>query len=291
MANGALYPSNSGNGSGALNPSSTGGSRNNNDDNGGGPGGYGGSGGGSGSGPTDEQEKAFGNLGGIVGYNRDTLTGNDDMANEVYDVADEQSRNLWESQTKQNRRKAGNDWFTNQQNLQSVVSGLTDRSGNAMNGSYTYDLWDMIARKDDMDDASVLDAMRENQDQLNASYFEALSANNNSRNEQAMKTESALRELAADYIAQGNNIHPDLVDDYIDEKNHDLEIPDWLDTDWFEDHLNPALEPEEQGFYRPDQAASDAWSKGLLTGERNTASSANQSYRDKLFGGYSRRNQ
>ena len=253
--------------------------------------GSGGSGGGGGGDISDEEQQAFDNLGGIVGFNQDTLTGADENANRVYDVADEQSENLWKAQTKQNRRQAGNDWFTNQQNLQAVTDALRDRSGNAMNGSYLYDLWDLVARKDDQDDAAVLDAMRENQDQLNASYFEALASNNNGRNEQAMKTESSLRELASDYVAQGNNINPELVEDYIDAENHDLDIPDWLTIDWFDDHLREALEPEEQGFYRPDDAAEEARRKGLLKPVRNTASSANRSYRDKLFGAYSRRNQ
>lgn len=255
-----------------------------------GGGGSGGSGGGGGD-ISDEEQKAFDVLGGVAGFNQDTLTGNDENANKVYDIADEQSENLWRAQTEQNRRQAGNDWFTNQQNLQAVTAALTDRSGNAMNGSYVYDLWDLIARKDDQDDAAVLDAMRENQDQLNASYFEALASNNNGRNEQAMKTEASLRELASDYIAQGNNINPELVEDYVDVENHDLEIPDWLEIDWFDEHLSEALEPEEQGFYRPDDAAEEARRKGLLRPARNAASSANRSYRDKLFGAYSRRNQ
>ena len=256
-----------------------------------GGGGSGGSGGGGGGDVSDEEQQAFDVLGGVAGFNQDTLTGNDENANKVYDIADEQSENLWRAQTKQNRRQAGNDWFTNQQNLQAVTAALTDRSGNAMNGSYVYDLWDLIARKDDQDDASVLDAMRENQDQLNASYFEALASNNNGRNEQAMKTEASLRELASDYIAQGNNINPELVEDYVDAENHDLEIPDWLEIDWFDDHLSEAVEPEEQGFYRPDDAVEEARRKGLLKPVRNSASSANRSYRDKLFGAYSRRNQ
>ena len=253
--------------------------------------GGGGGGGGGGGDISDEEQKAFDILGGLTGFNQDTLTGNDENANRVYDIADEQSKKLRNAQTKQNRRKASNDWFTNQQLLQAVTDALRDRSGNAMNGSYLYDTWDLIARKDDQDDAAVLDAMRENQDQSNASYFEAIASNNNGRNEQAMKTEASLRELASDYIAQGNNINPELVEDYVDVENHDLDLPDWLKIDWFDDHVREAVEPEDQGFYRPDDAAEEARHKGLLKPVRNTASSANRSYRDKLFGAYSRRNQ
>lgn len=279
-----------------TNPPDAGGDGNPNDNpgGGGGYGGYygGGGGGGSGSGPSDQQRQAAANLGGIVGYNMETLKNASNQADKVFDISDEQNRNLRDEQTRQARRNAGDDWFAQQLRLQSVLSQLLDAGGNAFNGSGLYDLQDMVARKDDMDDVEVLDTLRENLNDVNNDYFQSLAATNNSRNEQYMKTESSMRELAADYVAQLNNIHPDLVGEgVIDTENHTLNIPDWLTTSWFDDHVRDALKPEQRMLVRPNAAASGNWQRGLLTGDKNTASAGNQSYRNRLLNGYERRNQ
>ena len=241
-------------------------------------------------GPSDEQKEAAANLGGIVGYNQDTLKKAWDNAQKMYDTSDEMNRNLLTQQILEARRSAGNDWYAQLQNLQSTTAALADRSGNAMNGSYLYDLWDLISRVDDQQDAETLNTMRENIQNSRDSYFEALSQNINARNELAADTESNLRELFADYAAQVNNIHPDLADDVIDEKGHTLKAPDWITTNWFSDHFTKAAKPEDEGFYRPDRAASSAWSQGLLTDDDNTSSSANKDYRQRLYAGYQHRN-
>lgn len=266
--------------------------------NGGGSGSGSGSSGSGGSGDgtldiTDRERKAADNLGGIVGWNADTVRGAYDNANKVYDVADEQSKNLQAVQTKQNKKTAANDWYAQQQKLQSVVANLSDNMGNSANGSSIYDFWDMIARKDDMDDASTLDTMRKNQNTIDNAYYEAIMQNNNSRNDQAMQTEKNLREIAGDYAAQMNNISPGMVDEngLIDAENHTLNLPDWLNTSFFDEHLREAVKPEDQGLYRPDAAASDNWAQYLLTGQRNTASSSSPGYRDRLVQGYQRRTQ
>lgn len=242
---------------------------------------------------TDRERKAADNLGGIVGYNADTVRQAYDNANRVYDVADQQSKNLQAVQTTQNKKTAANDWYAQQQKLQSVVANLSDSMGNAANGSSQYDFWDMIARKDDMDDASTLDTMRKNQNTIDNAYYEAIMQNNNSRNDQAMQTEKDLRELAADYVAQMNNISPGMVDEneLVDAENHTINVPDWLDTSFFSDHVREAITPEDQGLYRPDSAASDNWAQYLLTGQRNTASSSSPDYRSRLVQGYQRRTQ
>ena len=253
---------------------------------------YGGSGGGGGStGPTDEQKKAAGNLGGISGYNRETVLGGAKNSDKVYDIADQQNANLRATQTTQAKQRAGSDWYTQQQKLQSVTGQIMDASGNAMNGSSLYDLWDMVARKDDMDDVAVLDQMRQNQNTVDNNFYEALMQTNSGRNENAMKVETNLRELYADYIAQLNNIHPDLSEDKIDADGHTLEPTDWFGTSYFDQNVRPAVKTETQGLYRPDAAAADAWSQGLLAGEKNTASAANKDYRQRLYSGYQRRTQ
>jgi hypothetical protein len=242
------------------------------------------------TGPTDNDRKAADNLGSIAGYNRDTVRGAADNASRVYDISDQQNANLRALQTTQNKRDAGSDWYTQQQKLQAVTSSLMDTGGNAFNGSGIYDLWDMIGRKDDMDDAAVLNQMRQNQNTVDNNYWEAIMASNNGRNESAMDTESNLREIVADWAAQMNNIHPDLAADNLDTGNHTINAPDWLSSGYFDQNVRQAITPDEQGLYRPENAASDAWAQGLMTGQRNTASSANKSYRDRLMTGYSGRN-
>ena len=268
-----------------------------------GGGGYGGGGSGGSSGPTDEQKKAGDNLAAIVGYNADTLKNKAKQGDKAFDIADEQSKLMKLSQTKQNKRNAGNDWYTRQQKLQSVSNWLADASGNAMYGSFYNDLNDLIARQDDMDDVEVLNQMRENQNQVDNDYYEAIMANNNSRNELYMDTEANLRELAADYAAQLNNIHPDLAKDMIDKDGKTLKIPygsenkndklDFLNTAYFDSNVRSAIEPELQGLYRPEDAASEAYKQGLVN-RKNTSQnndSANRDYWSRVRQGYQRRSQ
>lgn len=256
-----------------------------------GSGGGGGGGGGSSSGPTPEQQKAAANLGGIVGWNQQTLLNAAKQADTIFDISDQQNENMRNIETIQNRRNAGNDWYTQQQKLQSVTQQLRDAGGNAYNGSALYDLWDMIARKDDMDDVETLNTLRENLNTVDNDYFNAIMATLNARNEQYMQTESNLRELMGDYAAQLNNIHPDLAAPVIDTANHTLIPPSWITTSYFDGHVRQAIEPTEQELVRPDNAASENWSRGLVTGQRNNNQSGNNSYWSRMMNGYDRRTQ
>ena len=253
-------------------------------------GGWGYGGGGS-SGPTDNDRKAAGNLGAIVGYNADTLRDKFDQTMDTFDLADEQNKNLKDNNIAVAKASAGSDWFRQINKLQSTVHGLTDRAGNARRGSFLYDLNDLVAHADDDIDSTTLDEMRQNTNSILQSYFEALAQNNVNRQEAAMDTESGLRELFADYVAQVNNIHPDLAEDMIDAKNHDLNGVDWLDTNFFDKHKVEALKPERQGLYRPDQANNQARDEKNLDKEwgYNTASSAVRSYWDRMNRGYDQR--
>jgi hypothetical protein len=250
----------------------------------------GGSGGGSG-GISAKEKQAANNLASVAGYNQDTITGNYDNQNKIHDISDKQNKRLAAVQTTQARRNAGNDWYTQQQKLQSVTSQLTDAMGNAAMGSGLYDMWDAIARKDDMDDVAVLNQLRENRNSIDNNLFEALAASNISRNQTAADTERALREIGADYAAQINNINPKLGKGVFDTKDHTLNLPSWIQEAFFNKNKRKALKPTEQPLVREAGAASDAWSRGLLTGEHNTASSSNQTYQQRLSQGYSRRTQ
>lgn len=257
---------------------------------GGSSGGSGGSGGGGGSsGPTDDQKKAFGNLGSITGYNADTLRDQYEDQMSIYDIADKMNQLLRDENIKQSKQKAGSDWFRQHLKLQDVASSLNDRSGNAMRGSYLYDYRDLLAEADDNIDSETLDTMRDNANQILMSYFESKMDDVNNRNQAALATEQGLRELYADYMAQGNNIHPDLVADQMDTEGHTLKENAWLKTGWFDDHKVEAAEPESQDLYRPDAANSSIREKGLQDGGYNTASSAIGSYWDRMNRGYDQR--
>ena len=251
--------------------------------------GYGGYGGGGGSGPSDAQRKAADNLGAIVGENADNLRDKFDNAMGNLDIADQQNQSLRDANILLAKQGAGSDWFRQHLRLQRTASALNDRSGNAMRGSYLYDYRDLLGTADDMIDAETLDTQRENVNGANLSYFEALAQNVNSRNEMAADTESAMRELYADYLAQMNNIHPDLVADKLDTEGHSVKPVDWLDTDFYGSHVTQAAKPVTQGLYRPDRANTDAVEGGTRAKAHSTASSVVRSYWDRMNRGYDQR--
>lgn len=250
--------------------------------------GYGSSSSGS-SGPTPEQRRAANNLGGIVGYNADTLRDKFDQSMQTFDLADEQNRNLRDNNILLAKQGAANDWFRQHKKLQATTSALNDRGGNATRGSFLYDYRDLLGAADDMIDSETLDTQRQNENSVLQSYFESLAQNNVSRQEAAMDTESSLRELYADYVAQMNNIHPDLAKDMIDGKGHTLNGVDWLDTGWFDSHQREALSPDRQELYRPDRANSVAVSSGIRDNDTSRSSAVMRSYWDRMDRGYDQR--
>lgn len=256
---------------------------------GGGGGGYGYGGGGGGSGPTPEQQEAFQNQQGVTGYNRDTIVGNFDDTMDAYDIADQMSENLRDENIAQARQKATNDWFKQHLKLQRTISALNDRASNALRGSYLYDYRDLAAAADDNIDSETLDSMRDNVNSIFNSYYEAIAQNINNRNQAAISTEQGLRELYADLIAQGNNIHPDLVGQYIDKENHDLKPMEWFDTDWYDDHKYEAPEADSANLIRPDRANTVARDEGIGGWDYNTSSSAVMDYWNRMNLGYDQR--
>lgn len=251
--------------------------------------GYGGSGGGGSSGPTAEQKEAGANLGGVAGFNAGTVLGTYDNTMDMYDVSDQQNKNLRDTQIKQARRKSGTDWFRQYKDLQTVTDNILDAAGKALLGSFSYDLNDLIADEDDAIDAETLETMRDNINSIDNSYFESLASLNNSRNDMAVNTEQALRELGADYVAQLNNIHPDLADSYIDQENHTLKMPDWLDTDFYDEHRVEAAKPDDYKWTRPDRANDTAYQQGVKTTDRATSQAASGDYWSRLMSGYNNR--
>ncbi len=243
------------------------------------------------AGASAEQQAAAANLGGIVGWNMGTLTGAAEHGDKVFDISDEQNKALRDFQTSEFRRDASNDWFTQQQKLQSVTGQLREAQGGALRGSNLYDMLDLLARKDDMDDVEVLNNLRENLETVDKDYYKAIMATNNSRNEMYMDTEKDLRDLAGDYAAQLNSLYPTLADSMIDKEGHTIKPPDWLKTSYFDEHVREAVKPEARGLVRPENFSEQAWGRGEATnaGKPATAAMGSPDYWSRMFGGYERR--
>lgn len=260
------------------------------DGGGGGGWGYGGYGGYGSSGPTDNQRDAFGNLGAITGENADILKDAFDTTTDVLDEAQKGNKYLRDMNMKSLAITSTADWYKDYKGLQDVYTGIKKKNDAGFSGSLFYDMNDTLSDALDTVNSNVLNTMRENRDSVLASYYESLMQNINSRNESAADTEKALRELYSDYVAQGNNIHPDLVGDLIDKKGHGLNAPpDWLDTDFYESHKTSMPKPEESGFILPDQAHEQIRQQGLSKRDSNIASAAMSSYWDRLNRGYDQR--
>lgn len=246
-----------------------------------------------GSGPTDKDKKAQANLGGISGFNFQTPQIMSDLGDKAMDISDTGNANIRDYAINNAKRKSASEWYKSQQDLQSVTSQLADASGNLVNGSGFLDFLDLIARKDDQQDVEILNSARDNENSIWQDFYEALQQNNNARNQMYIDAQEAMRNVGADYAAQSNNIHPDLANGLIDAANHNLTLPDWLNSDGYaENKFRDAVSPEMQDFFRPAMDAQTATDNGLDR-EPTTANqaSANKSYWDRMRSGYGRRNQ
>ena len=207
----------------------------------------------------------------------------------IYDLADQQNKYLRDNNLLLAKQSAGSDWFRQHLKLQRTASALNDRSGNAMRGSYLYDYRDLLATADDNIDSTTLDTQRQNENQVLQSYFESYAQNNLNRNQAALDTEQGLRELYADYVAQLNNIHPDLAAGLINVGGHTLNPSDWLSTDFFDSHRRDPVKPDRQAFYRPNEANHQAEEEGVRDNDYNTLSSASNDYWTRMNRGYDQR--
>lgn len=258
-----------------------------------GNGGSNGGGGGS-SGPTDDDRKAQANLGGISGFNFQTPQIMINLGDKSMDISDRGNANIRDYALKNSKRKSTNEWYKGQQDLQSVTSQLADASGNLANGSGFLDFLDLIARRDDQQDVEVLNTAHENESAIWQDFYEAAQQNINARNQMYIDAQEAMRSVGADYVAQSNNIHPDLASGMIDSGNHTLNLPGWLNSDNFaESRFRQEVQPVMQDFFRPANDADTATRRGLIDREPTTVNEAstNSSYWDRMRSGYGRRNQ
>lgn len=136
----------------------------------------------------------------------------DQLANQLanYDFADSQNRRLADVQLKQNSRKNESDRFLAQRELQQAATGLLGSMNQALNGSATNNLMDMLEQRNDSDNLTYWTQHQTNQNAVENAYDESVNQNNVSRNDAAINAEWSLRNLEGDLAANLNNINPNL---------------------------------------------------------------------------------
>lgn len=257
-----------------------------------GGGGYYGAGGTAG--PTDNDKKAMDALGAISGFNYQTPQKMAELGDKMYDISDKGNENIRDFAINNAKRKSASEWYKDQQDLQSVASQLADASGNLMNGSGLLDFVDLIARRDDEQDVEILNTAHDNENSIWNDFFEGMQQNINARNNAYIDAQESMRNIGADYVAQGNSIHPDLVEDYLDKDNHTLKLPDWMNSDgWAEKRFRQAVEPQMADFYRPAMDALKATNENKVDREPTTVNqpSTNKDYWTRMRQGYKRRSE
>ena len=245
------------------------------------------------SGPTDNDRKAFANLGALTGFQLQTPEIHADQGWKILDNSLAGSEAIYNTQMRENKAKAANDWFLGQLKLQQTVDQLTDAMGNAAYGSSLENFQDAYRRQDDIQDVGILNQTRENDWSIDTDFDEIKQSNIDSKNELASDTEQAKRNTVADYAAQANNIHPDLAAGLFDTTNNTINIPANMTTTYFDDHFVSHVDPRYQGLYRLDADSATAAKQGLVRKDNTAqfASSGNMDYWTRRKNGYQGRTQ
>ena len=146
----------------------------------------------------------------------------------------EQQRRANDSAYAFNKRAANQqvEWQPNQQKEQSTLMALRNRMGNAAYGSAIQDLREGMGRVDDMNDFNLIEAWKQNMNQIYGNYFQTDSAlvsdyndkiadildkfstfkadYNNEISEMRSKYSDTMSDLFSQYWATMSNIHPEL---------------------------------------------------------------------------------
>ena len=281
--------------------------------------GYGGGGGGGGgaSGPSDEVKAAGHAQKPLAAYGAQTILNKAKQGDKVYAEADKGTVNLAAYQSALAEMQAGAEYFSNLLKEQSAYDANRDKMGNARNGAGAKDLNTDMMRAHDATAATILETLEQNMGQIALEKYKALQNSINGSNEMWMDTEAKLREGVANYVAQMNNMHPDLANGKEDgfEKLIDIgsqtakkasnkakkakettasvtkgiKVPQWLTTSVFDKHFRSAVKPELQQHIRPAAATQKAVSQNLMRTGTNLASAAHQKYWDELTTDYGHR--
>lgn len=127
-----------------------------------------------------------------------------------YDTANAQNRALADTQIGQARRKAEDDRFLANRNLQNSALSLLGSLGSGLNGSSTGNLMRMLENRNDSDNVTYWGQLQQDRDQVENAYQEAFNQNNMAKLDAATNAEKALRDIEADLSANLSNINPNL---------------------------------------------------------------------------------
>lgn len=162
------------------------------------------------SGPTDAEKKAAENQTAIAKQNVKDVQAQLARQLSNYDLADKQNKALWQTQLLQNSRKTSEDRFEAQRDLVNATIGLLASMGGAMNGSATGNLMSMLRDRNDKENNTFWAQHQVNQDQVTNSYNDSLNQNVVARRDAMQSAEKAIKDITADWMANMNNINPEL---------------------------------------------------------------------------------
>ena len=145
-----------------------------------------------------------------------TLAGSKEMAKTIYEMfgknlntindLNKASDAAAKAQIRDLDIKADEDWFAQQQKLQSTLSGLFNKGGNTWNGSALGDLVMMAKRYDDMSDASLKGDLRQNTNDILRNLYTQVMENWQAARNLQTDAYSRLSELGVNTATNISNI-------------------------------------------------------------------------------------
>lgn len=159
---------------------------------------------------TERERKAANNLTSIANYNANATR--QQLANQLgnYDLANQQNRDLADTERRQNSRKTEADRFEAQRDLQNAALGLFGSMNQAMNGSTVGNMMRMLENRSDKDNQTYWTQHQVNQDAVENAFDESANQNQVAKNDAAINAEKALMDMQGDLAANLNNINPSL---------------------------------------------------------------------------------
>lgn len=200
---------------------------------------------------TDRERGAAKNLKDIAYFNADNTKRQLVNQRANYDMADEQNWALADMQMQQNARKADNDRFDAQRDLQNAAMGLLGSMGTALNGSSTNTFLDMLSDRNDKNNSTYWNQQQTNNDQVTNAYDESVASNRVARNDAGNNAQKALKDMEGELSANLNNINPNLYEApseggaYLDSESSVLDDV-------------PGYYPKMSGYLMPDNAVGNA---------------------------------
>lgn len=170
----------------------------------------------------DIYEKRAGDMGkGVQGRAKDLNKNAKQRQKDMDDVAQRQLNNILGQKDANDatltaaRRKNMQqiEWQPNQQREQSTLMALRNRMGNAALGSGIQDLREGMGRIDDMNDVSLINAWKQNEDAAYNNWFQADTSLNADYNDQVASILDSFSQFGADYQDQMSKLNWDYFDE------------------------------------------------------------------------------